>query len=61
VFYSLIQSREYGFADYWVEDGILYGSQQMRDIFQSLVGALWARLATAEQIAQAIAAKPKHS
>ena len=54
VFYSLIQSREYGFNDYWLEDGILYSSETYKQLFPALVGSSWARLGFAEEIQTAL-------
>lgn len=55
VFYSLIQSREFGFQNYWLDDAILYGGASAKVLFRPLVGAYWARLATTGQIVRAIA------
>jgi len=51
VFYTLIESREYGYQNYWVEDAILYQGQPFQDLMPPLIGSRWARLATARQIA----------
>ena len=55
VFYSLIQSREFGFANYWPCDAILHASAVDQAMITPLVGTRWATLATATHIAQAIA------
>ena len=54
VFYSLIQSRELGFNNYWLEDGILYTSQTYKHLFSALIGSQWAGLASAEEIVRAL-------
>lgn len=54
VFYSLIQGREFGFANYWLEDGILYGSEADKHLFGALVGARWATLAPAREVVHAL-------
>ena len=54
VFYSLIQSREFGFNNYWLEDGILYSSETFKQLFPALVGSSWARLAVAEETQRAL-------
>lgn len=54
VFYTLIQSREFGFTNYYVEDAILFSDQASKDLFISLVGSRWATLATAKEIERAI-------
>ena len=54
VFYSLIQSREYGFNNYWLEDGILYSSETSNQLFPALVGSNWATLAAAEDMRRAV-------
>jgi nicotinamidase-related amidase len=57
VFYSLIQSREFGFANYWLDDGILYGGgDEYEQVFEALVGSMWAKLASAQEIARALTA-----
>ncbi len=55
VFYSLIQSREFGFRNIWLEDGIHYGSEASRPLFLALVGHMWARLASTEEVVRALA------
>ncbi|MDA0746728.1 MAG: cysteine hydrolase [bacterium] len=54
VFYTLIQGREFGFNNYWMEDSILYGSETDKHLFRALVGSRWAKLATTEEIAGAL-------
>jgi maleamate amidohydrolase len=54
VFYTLIQSRELGFSNYWVEDAILYGSARDKALFAPLVGSRWARLASVDEIKRAL-------
>ena len=54
VFYSLIQSREYGFNNYWLEDGVLYSSETNKQLFSALVGSRWAKLATAGDTLRAL-------
>jgi len=56
VFYSLIQSRELGFENVWLEDGILYPSETSRHLFPALVGSSWAKLASAAEVVDAIGA-----
>ena len=56
VFYSLIQSREFGFRNIWLEDGILYGSEASKPLFLMLVGHMWARLATTQEVVRALGA-----
>lgn len=58
VFYTLIQSREFGFRNYWLEDGILYGSEKHKHIFAALVGSQWARLASAKDVVHALSVSP---
>ncbi len=59
VFYSLIQSREYGFAKrIWLEDCILYSSEVNKHLFPALVGQHWAVLATKEEAARALSPAP---
>lgn len=54
VFYSLIQSREFGFNNYWVDDAILYDGDGAKSIFRPLVGAYWARLSSSRQLVRAL-------
>ncbi len=54
VFYSLIQSREFGFDNYWLEDGILHASEPDQRLITALVGSRWARLACSTEIARAL-------
>ncbi len=54
VFYSLIQSREFGFKNVWLEDAILYGSEALKPLFLTLVGHMWARLASTEEVVRAL-------
>ena len=54
VFYSLIQSREYGFTNYWPSDAILHASALDQAMITPLVGTRWATLATSGQIARAV-------
>ncbi len=56
VFYSLIQSREFRFRNIWLEDGILYGSEASKPLFLTLVGHMWARLATTQEVVKALGA-----
>ncbi len=55
VFYSLIQSREFGFTNYWPSDAILHASALDQAMITPLVGTRWATLATSAQIARAVA------
>ena len=55
VFYTLIQSREFGFRNYWLEDGILYGSETYKHLFAALVGSQWAKMASASDVVRALA------
>ena len=56
VFYSLIQSREFGFKQrVWLEDCILYSSEVNKHLFPALVGQHWATLATREEMTRALA------
>ena len=56
VFYSLIQSREFGFQQrVWLEDCILYGNETSKHLFPALVGQHWATLATREEVGRALA------
>ncbi len=54
VFYSLIQSREYGFTNYWPSDAILHASALDQAMITPLVGTRWATLATSAQIVRAV-------
>jgi maleamate amidohydrolase len=55
VFYSLIQSREFGFSNVWLEDGLLYGGgEPYKRVFQALVGTMWAKLASTPEVVRAI-------
>lgn len=54
VFYSLIQSREYGFTNYWPSDAILHASAVDKAMITPLVGTRWATLATSAHIARAV-------
>ncbi len=54
VFYSLIQSREFGFTNYWPCDAILHASALDQAMITPLVGTRWATLASSAQVAQAI-------
>jgi nicotinamidase-related amidase len=53
-FYSLIHSREAGFSNFWVVDALVYGGDLYKNIIAPLVGAMWAKLTTSEQIAGAL-------
>ena len=53
-FYSLIHSREAGFNNIWLEDGLVYGSETYKQLFQAIVGANWARLATCAEVSSAL-------
>ena len=50
VFYTLIQSREYGFKNYWVEDAILYQTRSLKNVMPPLIGSRWAKLTNARQL-----------
>jgi maleamate amidohydrolase len=54
VFYTLIQSREYGFKNYWIEDALVYGTQTAKDLLVPLVGSQWATLVAADQLSAAL-------
>jgi len=54
VFYTLIQSREFGFNNYWMDDAILYGGEHSRTVFRPMACAYWARLATTDQVVRAL-------
>lgn len=54
VFYSLIQSREYGFSNVYVEDAVLFGAERDKHLFPALVGSYWGRLARAEDVYRAL-------
>jgi nicotinamidase-related amidase len=54
VFYTLIQSREYGFTNYWVEDAVLYGSATDKALFAPLVGSRWAKLASVDDVRRSL-------
>jgi nicotinamidase-related amidase len=54
VLYSLIQSRELGFENYWMGDAILYGSEKNQGMIQSLVGSQWATMASAKDVVHAL-------
>jgi len=56
VFYSLIQSREFGFENLWLEDGLLYSSAESAALFPGLVGSRWATLASAREVSSALGA-----
>lgn len=58
VFYTLIQSRELGFSNYWLEDALLYSSAKYKALFPGLVGAHWAKLATADEIMSRLIPSP---
>ena len=56
VFYSLIQSREFGFKKrLWLEDCILYGNETSKHLFPALVGQHWAILANRDEVARVLA------
>ncbi len=56
VFYSLIQSREFGFKKrFWLEDCILYGNETSKHLFPALVGQHWAILSNRDEVARALA------
>lgn len=55
VFYSLIQSREYGFNNFWPCDAILHASEVDQAMITPLVGTRWATLATSTEITRAVA------
>ena len=50
VFYTLIQSRELGYDNIWLEDAILYQGQPFKDAMPPLIGSRWARLAETHQL-----------
>ena len=54
VLYTLIQSREYGFQNYWVNDAIHYQGQPFADLVPMLVGSRWAKLVETRQLAAAL-------
>ncbi len=54
VFYSLIQSREFGFDNVWLEDGLLYSTADDAGLFPALVGSRWAKLASAAEVSAAL-------
>ena len=54
VFYSLIQSREFGFDNIWLEDGLLYSTEDDAGLFPALVGSRWGRLATVDEVSAAL-------
>jgi ureidoacrylate peracid hydrolase len=54
VFYTLIQSREYGFENYWVEDALLYGSADAKALVVPLIGSQWAILVNADALSAAL-------
>lgn len=59
VFYTLIQSREFGFSNVWLEDGLLYGGgEPYKRVFQALVGTMWAKLASTPEVVRAISSLP---
>ena len=55
VFYTLIQSREFGFDNFWLEDGMLYGGDIYQQVFEALVGSMWAKLVSSQDVARALA------
>lgn len=50
VFYTLIQSREYGFKNYWLEDSVLYQTRSLKNVMPPLIGSRWAKLTNAGQL-----------
>ena len=54
VLYTLIQSREFGFQNYWVNDAILYQGEPFADMLPPLIGSRWAKLAETRQLAVAL-------
>ena len=54
-FYTLIQSREFGFSNYWVQDCLFYSMPLYRELHAHLVPIRWAKLATHQQIVAALA------
>jgi nicotinamidase-related amidase len=56
VFYTLIQSREFGFSNIYTEDALLFGSDRDKHLFPALVGAYWAKLATTREAIRALGA-----
>ena len=56
VFYSTIQSREYGFSNIYAHDAVFFGAERDKHLYPALVGSSWARLATAEEVVKALGA-----
>lgn len=56
VFYTMIQSREFGFNNYWLEDGMLYsGTDTHKQVFETIIGSLWAKLVSTPEAVRALA------
>jgi nicotinamidase-related amidase len=58
VFYTLIQSREHGFSNFWMEDALLHASDVHRDLVTALVGSRLAKLASTASIIHALGGSP---
>ena len=54
VLYSLIQSRELGFENFWIDDAILYGSEKNKAMVEALVGSQWATMTSAKDVVHAL-------
>jgi len=54
VFYTLIQSREYGYTNYWVEDALLYSSDTHKALISAFVGSRLAKLAKTKDVVRAL-------
>lgn len=54
VLYTLIQGRELGFENYWIEDAILHSSEQDREMIRALVGSRWATMASSKDVVHAL-------
>lgn len=50
VLYTLIQSREYGFKNYWLEDSVLYQTKVLKNVMPPLIGSRWAKLTNTRQL-----------
>ncbi len=49
-FYTLIMSREAGFANIWVHDALLFSNEQMKQTINPLVAGRWAESLSAEEL-----------
>ena len=54
VLYGLIQSREYGFDNFWVEDALLYSSDVYKALIEPLMGSRFATLGGIDDMIQAL-------